>query len=91
MKPAVEQLKLGHATGSVPKHSRKSATECLKKNKGVAMTQSPALILIEMLWQDVKRATSTHKHQLTQTEVIKRKRSKIPPQQCERLIKPQRK
>lgn len=47
------KLKLGHATGSVPKHSRKSATECLKKckNKGVAMIQSPALILIEVLWQ----------------------------------------
>lgn len=50
------------------------------------MIQSPALILIEVLWQ--LRATSTHKRQLTQTDVIKRKCSKIPPQQCERLIKP---
>lgn len=50
------------------------------------MIQSPALILIEVLWQDVKRATSTHKRQLTQTDVIKRKCSKIPRQQCDKAI-----
>ncbi len=81
---------------SDPKHTSKSTSEWLKKNKMKTLewpSQSPDLDPIEMLWHDLKKAVHARKssnvaelQQFCQDEW-----AKIPPQRCNRLIASYRK
>ncbi|KAK3560375.1 hypothetical protein QTP86_006459 [Hemibagrus guttatus] len=74
-----------------PKHTSKSTSEWLKKNKMKTLewpSQSPDLNPIEMLWHDLKKVV--HARKLSNVaelqQFCKDKWAKIPPQRCNRLI-----
>ncbi|KAK3550030.1 hypothetical protein QTP86_018655, partial [Hemibagrus guttatus] len=71
-----------------PKHTSKSTSECLKKNKMKTLewsSQSPDLNPIEMLWHDLKKVVHARKPSNV-AEFCKDEWAKIPPQCCNRLI-----
>ncbi len=100
VRPSVRDLKLKRTwvlqQDNDPKHTSKSTSEWLKKNKMKTLewpSQSPDLNPIEMLWHDLKKAVHALKpsnvaelQQFCQDE-----RAKIPPQRCNRLIASYRK
>ncbi|KAK3542248.1 hypothetical protein QTP86_021468 [Hemibagrus guttatus] len=74
-----------------PKHTNKSTSEWLKKNKMKTLewpSQSPYLNPIEMLWHDLKKVV--HAQKLSNVaelqQFCKDEWAKIPPQRCNRLI-----
>ncbi len=74
-----------------PKHTSKSTSEWLKKNKIKVLewpSQSPDLNLIEMLWHDLKQTIHARKpsNVAELKQFCKEEWAKIPPQRCERLI-----
>ncbi len=95
VRPSVRDLKLKRTwvlqQDNDPKHTSKSTSEWLKKNKMKTLewpSQSPDLNPIEMLWHDLKKAVHARKpsnvaelQQFCQDEW-----AKIPPQRCNRLI-----
>ncbi len=95
VRPSVCDLKLKRTwvlqQDNDPKHTSKSSSERLKKNKMKTLewpSQSPDLNPIEMLWHDLKKAVHARKpsnvaelQQFCQDEW-----AKIPPQRCNRLI-----
>ncbi len=100
VRPSVRDLKLKRTwvlqQDNYPKHTSKSTSEWLKKNKMKTLewpSQSPDLNPIEMLWHDLKKAVHARKpsnvaelQQFCQDEW-----AKIPPQHCNRLIASYRK
>ncbi len=100
VRPSVRDLKLKRTwvlqQDNDPKHTSKSTSEWLKKNKMKTLewpSQSPDLNPIEMLWHDLKKAVHARKpsnvaelQQFCQYEL-----AKIPPQHCNRLIASYRK
>ncbi len=79
-----------------PKHTSKSISERLKKNKIKVLewpNQSPDLNLIEMLWHDLKQSIHARKpsNVAELKQFYKEEWAKIPPQRCERLIASYRK
>ncbi len=100
VRPSVRDLKLKRTwvllQDNDPKHTSKSTSEWLKKNKMKTLewpSQSPDLNPIEMLWHDLKKAVHAQKpsnvaelQQFCQDEW-----AKIPPQHCNRLIASYRK
>ncbi len=100
VRPSVRDLKLKRTCvlqqDNDPKHTSKSTSEWLKKNKMKTSewpSQSPDLSSIEMLWHDLKKAVHARKpsnvaelQQFCQDEW-----AKIPPQHCNRLIASYRK
>ncbi len=100
VRPSVRDLKLKRTwvlqQDNDPKHTSKSTSEWLKKNKMKTLewpSQSPDLNPIEMLWHDLKKAVHARKpsnvaelQQFCQDEW-----AKIPPQRCNRLIASYRK
>ncbi|KAI4895768.1 hypothetical protein NFI96_024067, partial [Prochilodus magdalenae] len=98
--PSVHDLKLKGTwvlqQDNDPKHTSKSTSEWLKKNKVKTLewpSQRPDLNPIEMLWHDLKKAVHAGKP----TDVAELQQfckdgvAKIPPQRCERLIASYRK
>ncbi len=74
-----------------PKHTSKSTSEWLKKNKSKVLewpSQSLDLNLIEMLWHDLKQSFHARKSSNVAElkQFCKEEWAKIPPQRCERLI-----
>ncbi|KAK3542202.1 hypothetical protein QTP86_018485 [Hemibagrus guttatus] len=74
-----------------PKHTSKSTSEWLKKNKMKTLEwpfQSPDPNLIEMLWHDFKKVVHTRKPSNVAEiqQFCKDEWAKIPPQRCNRLI-----
>ncbi|KAK3573598.1 hypothetical protein QTP86_030017 [Hemibagrus guttatus] len=74
-----------------PKHTSKSTSEWLKKNKMKTLewpSQSPDLSLIEMLWHDLKKVVHARKpsNVAELQQFCKDEWAKIPPQCCNRLI-----
>ncbi|KAK3529469.1 hypothetical protein QTP70_031163, partial [Hemibagrus guttatus] len=74
-----------------PKHSSKSTSEWLKKNKMKTLewpSQSPDLNPIEMLWHDLKKVVHARKpsNVAELQQFCKDEWAKIPPQRCNRLI-----
>ncbi len=74
-----------------PKHTSKSTSELLKKNKMKVLewpNQSPDLNPIEMLWHDLKQSIHARKPSSVAEwkQFCKEEWAKIPPQWCERLI-----
>ncbi|KAK3570654.1 hypothetical protein QTP86_024551 [Hemibagrus guttatus] len=73
-----------------PKHTRKSTSEWLKKNKMRTLewpSQSPDLNPIEMLWHDLKKVVHARKpSNVAELQFCKDEWAKIPPQRCNRLI-----
>ncbi|KAK3546720.1 hypothetical protein QTP70_033377 [Hemibagrus guttatus] len=74
-----------------PKHTSKSTSEWLKKNKMKTLewpSQSPDLNLIEMLWHDLKKVVHVRKpsNVAELQQFCKDEWAKIPPQRCNRLI-----
>ncbi|KAK3535010.1 hypothetical protein QTP70_001966 [Hemibagrus guttatus] len=74
-----------------PKHTSKSASEWLKKNKMKTLewpSQSPDLNPIEMLWHDLKKVVHARKpsNVAELQQFCKDEWAKIPPQCCNRLI-----
>ncbi|KAK3517578.1 hypothetical protein QTP70_012564 [Hemibagrus guttatus] len=74
-----------------PKHTSKSTSEWLKKNKMKALewpSQSPDLNPIEMLWHDLKKVVHARKpsNVAELQQFCKDEWAKIPPQRCNRLI-----
>ncbi|KAK3574095.1 hypothetical protein QTP86_002852 [Hemibagrus guttatus] len=74
-----------------PKHTRKSTSECLKKNKMKNLewpSQSSDLNPIEMLWHDLKKVVLARKpsNVAELQQFCKDEWAKIPPQRCNRLI-----
>ncbi|KAK3528073.1 hypothetical protein QTP86_023335 [Hemibagrus guttatus] len=74
-----------------PKHTSKSTSEWLKKNKMKTLewpSQSPDLNPIEMLWHDLKKVVHARKpsNVAELQQFCKDERAKIPPQRCNRLI-----
>ncbi len=100
VRPSVRDLKMKRTwvlqQDNDPKHTSKSTSEWLKKNKMKTLewpSQSPDLNPIEMLWHDLKKAVHARKpsnvaelQQFCQDEW-----AKIPPQHCNRLIASYRK
>ncbi len=101
--PSVRDLKLKRTwvlqQDNDPKHTSKSTSEWLKKNKMKTEpsqnepSQSPDLNFIEMLWHELKKVVHARKpsnvaelQQFCQDEW-----AKIPPQHCNRLIASYRK
>ncbi|KAK3569666.1 hypothetical protein QTP86_002637 [Hemibagrus guttatus] len=79
-----------------PKHTRKSTSEWLKKNKMKTLewpSQSPDLNPIEMLWHDLKKVVHARKpsNVAELQQFCKDEWAKIPPQRCNRLIASYRK
>ncbi|KAK3552739.1 hypothetical protein QTP86_022149, partial [Hemibagrus guttatus] len=74
-----------------PKHTSKSTSEWLKKNKMKTLewpSQSPDLNPIEMLWHDLKKMVHARKpsNVAELQQFCKDEWAKIPPQRCNRLI-----
>ncbi len=74
-----------------PKHTSKSTSEWLKKNKIKVLewpSQSPDLNLIEMQWDDLKQFIHAWKpsNVAELNQFCKEELAKIPPQRCERLL-----
>ncbi|KAK3568277.1 hypothetical protein QTP86_002767 [Hemibagrus guttatus] len=81
---------------NVPKHTSKSTSEWLKKNKMKTLewpSQSPDLNPIEMLWHDLKKVVHARKPSNVAEiqQFCKDEWAKIPPQRCNRLIASYRK
>ncbi len=79
-----------------PKHTSKSTSEWLKKNKIKVLecpNQSPDLNPIEMLWHNRKQSIHARKpsNVAELKQFCKEEWAKIPPQRCERLIASHRK
>ncbi|KAK3533109.1 hypothetical protein QTP70_007310 [Hemibagrus guttatus] len=79
-----------------PKHTSKSTSEWLKKNKMKTLewpSQSPDLNPIEMLWHDLKKVVHARKPSdvAELQQFCKDEWAKIPPQCCNRLIASYRK
>ncbi|KAK3561426.1 hypothetical protein QTP86_002540 [Hemibagrus guttatus] len=95
VRPSVCDLKLKRTwvlqQDNDPKHSSKSTSEWLKKNKMKTLewpSQSPDLNLIEMLWPDLKKVVHARKpsNVAELQQFCKDEWAKIPPQRCNRLI-----
>ena len=95
VRPSVRVLKLKRTWGlqqdNDPKHTSKSTTEWLKKNKMKTLewpSQSPDLNPIEMLWYDLKKAVHARKpSNVTELgQFCKDEWAKIPPGRCKSLI-----
>ncbi|KAG2456962.1 TCB1 transposase, partial [Polypterus senegalus] len=100
VRPSVRQLKLKRSwvlqQDNDPKHTSKSTSEWLKKNKMKTLewpSQSPDLNPIEMLWHDLKKAVHARKpsNKAELQHVCKDEWAKIPPERCKRLIASYRK
>ncbi|KAK3535396.1 hypothetical protein QTP70_012260 [Hemibagrus guttatus] len=79
-----------------PKHTSKSTSEWLKKNKMKTLewpSQSPDLNPIEMLWHDLKKVVHARKpsNVAELQQFCKDEWAKIPPQRCNRIIASYRK
>ncbi len=95
VRTSVCDLKLKHTwvmqQDNDPKHTSKSTSEWLKKNKIKVLeqpSQSPDLNPIEMLWHDLKQSIHARKpsNVAELKQFCKEEWVKIPPQRCERLI-----
>ncbi|KAK3527282.1 hypothetical protein QTP86_018605 [Hemibagrus guttatus] len=95
VRPSVCDLKLKRTwvlqQDNDPKHTSKSTSEWLKKNKMKTLewpTQSPDLNPIEMLWDDLKKVVHARKpsNVAELQQFCKDEWAKIPPQRCNRLI-----
>ncbi len=100
VRPSVYDLKLKRTwviqQDNDPKHTSKSTSEWLKKNKMKVLewpNQSPDLNPIEMLWHDLEQ--SFHARKLFSVAELKQfckdEWAKIPTQRCERLTASYRK
>ncbi|KAK3524035.1 hypothetical protein QTP70_017546 [Hemibagrus guttatus] len=95
VRPSVCDLKLKRTwvlqQDNDPKHTSKSTSEWLKKNKMKTLewpSQSPDLNPIEMLWHDLKKVVHAQKpsNVAELQQFCKDEWAKIPPQRCNRLI-----
>ncbi|KAK3528815.1 hypothetical protein QTP70_011602 [Hemibagrus guttatus] len=95
VRPSVCDLKLKRTwvlqQDNDPKHTSKSTSEWLKKNKMKTLewpSQSPDLSPIEMLWHDLKKVVHAQKPStvVELQQFCKDEWAKIPPQRCNRLI-----
>ncbi|KAK3574546.1 hypothetical protein QTP86_009546 [Hemibagrus guttatus] len=95
VRPSVCDLKLKRTwvlqQDNDPKHTSKSTSEWLKKNKMKTLewpSQSPDLNPIEMLWHDLKKVVHARKpsNVAELQQFCKDEWAKIPPQHCNRLI-----
>ncbi|KAK3529891.1 hypothetical protein QTP86_007214 [Hemibagrus guttatus] len=95
VRPSVSDLKLKRPwvlqQDNDPKHTSKSTSEWLKKNKMKTLegpSQSPDLNPIEMLWHDLKKVVHARKpsNVAELQQFCKDEWAKIPPQRCNRLI-----
>ncbi|KAK3532558.1 hypothetical protein QTP86_024138 [Hemibagrus guttatus] len=95
VRPSVCDLKLMRTwvlqQDNDPKHTSKSTSEWLKKNKMKTLewpSQSPDLNRIEMLWHDLKKVVHARKpsNVAELQQFCKDEWAKIPPQRCNRLI-----
>ncbi|KAK3507977.1 hypothetical protein QTP70_007945 [Hemibagrus guttatus] len=95
VRPSVCDLKLKRTwvlqQDNDPKHTSKSTSEWLKKNKMKTLewpSQSPDLKPIEMLWHDLKKVVHARKpsNVAELQQFCKDEWAKIPPQRCNRLI-----
>ncbi|KAK3517541.1 hypothetical protein QTP70_012629 [Hemibagrus guttatus] len=100
VRPSVCDLKLKQTwvlqQDNDPKHTSKSTSEWLKKNKMKTLewpSQSPDLNPIEMLWHDLKKVVHARKpsNVAELQQFCKDEWAKIPPQRCNRLIASYRK
>ncbi|KAK3537399.1 hypothetical protein QTP70_008851 [Hemibagrus guttatus] len=100
VRPSVCDLKLKRTwvlqQDNDPKHTSKSTSEWLKKNKMKTLewpSQSPDLNPIEMLWHDLKKVVHARKpsNVAELQQFCKDEWAKIPPQRCNRLIASYRK
>ncbi|KAK3559184.1 hypothetical protein QTP86_005083 [Hemibagrus guttatus] len=98
VQPSVSDLKLKQTWvlqhDNDPKHTSKSTSEWLKKNKKKTLewpSQSPDLNPIEMLWHDLKKVVHARKpsNVAELQQFCKDEWAKIPPQRCNRLIAPE--
>ncbi|KAK3508771.1 hypothetical protein QTP70_006025 [Hemibagrus guttatus] len=94
VRPSVCDLKLKRTwvlqQDNDPKHTSKSTSEWLKKNKMKTLewpSQSPDLNPIEMLWHDLKKVVHARKpsNVAALQQFCKDEWAKIPPQRCNRL------
>ncbi|KAK3570405.1 hypothetical protein QTP86_019286 [Hemibagrus guttatus] len=94
VRPSVCDLKLKQTwvlqQDNDPKHTSKSTSEWLKKNKMKTLewpSQSPDLNPIEMLWHDLKKVVHAQKpsNVAELQQFCKDEWAKIPPQRCNRL------
>ncbi|KAK3509683.1 hypothetical protein QTP70_008426 [Hemibagrus guttatus] len=95
VRPSVCDLKLKQTwvlqQENDPKHTSKSTSEWLKKNKMKTLewpSQSPDLNPIEMLWHDLKKVVHARKPSSVAElqQFCKDEWAKIPPQRCNKLI-----
>ncbi|KAK3511348.1 hypothetical protein QTP70_004529 [Hemibagrus guttatus] len=95
VRPSVCDLKLKRTwvlqQDNDPKHTSKSTSEWLKKNKMKTLewpSQSPDLNPNEMLWHDLKKVVHARKpsNVAELQQFCKDEWAKIPPQRCNRLI-----
>ncbi|KAK3513152.1 hypothetical protein QTP70_007486 [Hemibagrus guttatus] len=95
VRPSVSDLELKRTwvlqQDNDPKHTSKSTSEWLKKNKMKTLewpSQSPDLNPIEMLWHDLKKVVHARKpsNVAELQQFCKDEWAKIPPQRCNRLI-----
>ncbi|KAK3524910.1 hypothetical protein QTP86_011512 [Hemibagrus guttatus] len=95
VRPSVCDLKLKRTwvlqQDNDPKHTSKSTSEWLKKNKMKTLewpSQSPDLNPIEMLWHDLKKVVHARKpsNVAELQQFCKDEWAEIPPQRCNRLI-----
>ncbi|KAK3551569.1 hypothetical protein QTP70_019797 [Hemibagrus guttatus] len=100
VRPSVCDLKLKRTwvlqQDNDPKHTSKSTSEWLKKNKIKTLewpSQSTDLNPIEMLWHDLKKVVHARKpsNVAELQQFCKDEWAKIPPQRCNRLIASYRK
>ncbi len=94
--PSVCDLKLKHTCvmqqDNDPKHTSKSTSEWLKKNK-IKVLEWPSQNPIEMLWHDLKQSLHARKpsNVAELKQFCKEEWAKIPPQRWERLLASYRK
>ncbi len=94
--PSVRDLKLKRTwvlqQDNDPKHTSKSTSEWLKKNKMEWPSQSSDLNPFEMLWHDIKKAVHARKHSnVAELLFCQDDCAKMPPQRCNRLFASYRK